>query len=202
MDLENKKLPHPFSDSEEQKKSLTLLLVSDIHMETKKLEKLKLYFIEKFQRRVHYVLLPGDFDNLDNNNPKQSFDNTFYENISNVLSFLEFASVPMIYIPGNHDSPKLFKEKVHLTQHSILAQKEAYELTEGLQIVGLGGSVPGYTEKDGQLNKVWEGYPYQSDAEFSEDLKKVVEKHCRDDIQTILMTHCGAIYFNNKYGYN
>ena len=186
------KLPHPFSDADEQKKSITLLLVSDIHLDTKKLEKLKLYFIEKFQRRVHYVIASGDFDNIDNNNAKTSFDTTFYENISNILSFLEFASVPVIYIPGNHDSPKLFKEKVHLTQHSILVQREAYELTEGLQIVGLGGSIPGYAEKEGQLNKVWEGYPYPNDTDFGEDLKKVLDKHCcSEDVQSILMTHIG-----------
>jgi len=193
MEFENtSKLPHPFSDMDEQKKALTLLLVSDIHLDTKKLEKLKLFFIEKFHRRVHYVLAPGDFDNLDNLSTKPSFDTTFYENISNILSFLEFASVPVIYIPGNHDSPKLFKEKVHLTQHSILAQKEAYELTEGLQIVGLGGSVPGVTESQGQTKEVWRGYPYSNDSDFNEDLKKVMDKHCcNEDVQTILMTHVG-----------
>ena len=187
--VENKTLPQVVSNSEEPVTSLTFLLVSDIHMQTDNLEKLKRYFNEEFKRPVHYVLLPGDFDNFNNSQPIS--ESTSYVNTSNILSFLEFASAPMIYIPGNHDSPRFYKERANLNQQAFYAQNNAYVLVEGLQLVGLGGSVPGYTETNGNSTQVWEGYPYQSDEEFGIDLKNVIEKYCRDDIQTLLMTHDG-----------
>lgn len=87
-------------------------------MATKKLEKLKLWYAKNCKQRIHYVFALGDFDNLDNLNPKKEDSINQLENISNVLTFLEFVSAPIIYIPGNHDTPELFSKEQKLTQHS------------------------------------------------------------------------------------
>jgi Predicted phosphoesterases, related to the Icc protein len=182
---------HPFEDRESQQKSLTILLVSDIHDDHKKLEKLKAWFGEKFKERCHYIFALGDFDNIKNNNPSPNAEINQYEKVSNILSFLEFASVPIYYIPGNHDAAGFFKETPTLTQHSKCIHKASVKIADGLQIVGLGGSGPAYLEKSGKNELYWEGYPYTTDNDFSEDLKAVLEKFCNENTQTILFTHWG-----------
>mmetsp|Transcript_24106 Transcript_24106/g.21174 ORF Transcript_24106/g.21174 Transcript_24106/m.21174 type:complete len:189 (+) Transcript_24106:98-664(+) len=175
------KLPHPFEDEKLKNNHLNILLVSDIHMGTKKLEKLKSWFYDKYKQRVHYVFASGDFDNIDNNNPSKT-DNQIkqYENLSNILAYLEFASVPIIYIPGNHDVPEILEKQTKLTQHSILIQNASYKLAEGLQVVGCGGSIPAFTRKNGKSELFWEGYPYSSDNDFGVDLRKALDKNCAD----------------------
>jgi Icc-related predicted phosphoesterase len=144
MQESTKTLSHPFDDNESHQKSLNILLVSDIHNDTKRLEKLKAWFSEKYKQRCHYVFALGDFDNINNNKPSPNLESTQYELISNMLSFLEFASVPILYIPGNHDAAGFYKEKPNLTQHSKILNKNALKIGEGLQVVGLVGSIPGY----------------------------------------------------------
>jgi Icc-related predicted phosphoesterase len=142
--------PNPFDMTLEPKKSLTILLVSDIHNEHKKLDKLKLWFLQKFQSKVDYIFATGDFDTINNDIKVSSSDPIQYEKITNILSFLEFAVVPVIYLPGNHDAAGLFKEYPKLTQHSEMLHIGSYQLAEGLQAVGVGGSSPAYIEKNGK----------------------------------------------------
>lgn len=67
-------------------------------------------------------------------------------------------------------------------------QKE-FVLEVGLKVVGLGGSTPGYTDIN-YKNKVWEGFPYQSDKEYEKDIDAVFKK---DELKTssIFLTHVG-----------
>ena len=62
--------------------------------------------------------------------------------ITNMLSYLEFFSIPILYIPGNHDPYSLYipdpnygmSQNGHksLTQFSTNLHLEAYELAEDL----------------------------------------------------------------------
>ena len=59
----------------------------------------------------------------------------------------------------------------------------------GLSVVGLGGSLPGYSDVN-FTNKVWDGYPYQSEEEFEKDIDAVFKS---DSLSTskIFLTHMG-----------
>ncbi len=59
----------------------------------------------------------------------------------------------------------------------------------GLSIVGLGGSLPAYVDVE-YKNKVWEGYPYQSETEYEKDIDQVFHE---DELNTskIYLTHMG-----------
>jgi hypothetical protein len=55
--------------------------------------------------------------------------------------------------------------------------------------VGLGGSLPAYTDVE-YSKKVWEGYPYQSEEEYAKDIQSVFYG---DELNTskIYLTHMG-----------
>lgn len=180
---------HPFGSKDKADRELTLILVSDLHYATDKLEKLKNWYVEKNKERINYVIGLGDFDNLDNDDPdtQKELPSKLESNISNELLYLEFFSVPILYIPGNHDAPSLFSEKPTLTQHSVNIHGTAYKLAEGLQIVGFGGSLPGYN-KDKQI---WAGWPFKSDVELATKFKEIAQSQLNSSTQTILATHVG-----------
>lgn len=112
------------------KSSITFILISDLHMNHKKLEKLKSWYFSFLEEKVDFLFVLGDFDNL--NNPCSRRDQIDSEaRISNILSFLEFFACPIIYLPGNHDPDTLFQieedinpnELKKLTQHSVNLHK-------------------------------------------------------------------------------
>ena len=180
---------HPFGAKEKADRELTLMLVSDLHVATDKLEKLKNWYVEKNKERINYVIGLGDFDNLDNNDPEtqKELPSKLESNISNELLYLEFFSVPILYIPGNHDAPSLFTERPTLTQHSTNIHGRAFKLAEGLQIVGFGGSLPGYIGE----KQHWRGWPFKSDEELAANFKEIAQGHLNSATQTILATHVG-----------
>ncbi len=61
----------------------------------------------------------------------------------------------------------------------------------GLSIVGLGGSIPAYTDV-AYKNKVWEGFPYDNEEVFEKDIDAVFLKDKDSlDISKIYLTHVG-----------
>ena len=193
MDFHSR-LEHPFDQIEKPATKLNLLLLSDIHNAIKRLEKLKNWHVEFNKEQLHFVLILGDTDNLNNNDAssKNILPGLLENGVSNVLKFLEFFSVPILYIPGNHDSPTLFtNDSFSLTPYSTNIHLKNYMIAEDLQIVGLGGSLPGYiANQDGIMIQVWESYPYDEKS-FEADLNPLIKKFCKKELQTILVTHNG-----------
>lgn len=115
------------------------------------------------------------------------------------LEMLSELGVPVYYIPGNvtitqHDSARLF---THLHQDRVidipnvkLLTESPIQLSEGLQLIGLGGSPPSYIEN---THKLWNGFPYDT----REDCDKAVNTYLKPLIpeqgQVIIMTHFGPI---------
>lgn len=106
--------------------SYNFLIISDLHMNHKKLEKLKSWYFAYDNNKIDYLLILGDFDNLKSPTPISEISES-ESRISNILSFVEFFGCPILYIPGNHDPSSLFQIDVQtnpleikkLTQHSI-----------------------------------------------------------------------------------
>lgn len=70
---------------------------------------------------------------------------------------------------------------------------KSVRVAPNLTLLGLGGSVPSFTPEGQQ---VWEGYPYQSDDKFGEDVRQlldpVVNSEATPPKETyLLMTHNG-----------
>ncbi len=116
-----------------EKPSLTFIIISDLHMNHKKIEKLKSWYFSFVEEKVDYLFVLGDFDNLRYPCSKQEQIDS-EARIANLLSFLEFFACPIIYLPGNHDPDTLFKieeeinpdELKKLTQHSINLHKRKF----------------------------------------------------------------------------
>lgn len=62
-----------------------------------------------------------------------------------------------------------------------------------MEIVGFGGSVPGYRDKE-RKDQVWKGYPFNSNEALAEQLlnKSIFpSQDLQIENQLIYMTHCG-----------
>ena len=57
---------NPFDYDDKDKDKLSLLCITDIHMNKKKLEKLKNWYVEFCTDKYDYVIITGDFDNIPN----------------------------------------------------------------------------------------------------------------------------------------
>jgi len=110
-----------------------------------------------------------------------------------VLTHLEsFIPSKIFYIPGNHDAISLFEEHYALTDKSENIHKRRVKLTDNLQLIGLGGSLPGYQLNDeNKLVRIWESYPYPEEINFENDLSPLIKENCTSDVQTLLITHNG-----------
>jgi len=187
-------LGHPFDDKEKPKTQITLLLVSDIHNAIKRLEKLKNWHVDINRDQIHYVLVLGDTDNLNNNDPSSQslIEGVVEATISNILTFLEFFSVPIIYLPGNHDATSLFSDQPpQLTQYSTNLHQKNLVIGDGLQLLGLGGSLPGYIfDTEGKKTELWKAYPYD-EVNFEADMMPMLQKYTSPDLETLLLTHNG-----------
>lgn len=92
---------------------LNIIFITDQHDKTHYIEKLKHWHITKEVKDVNLVLLGGDFDNLENATPyEEKPEHILAESkFCTHLSFLEFFSSQIYYVPGNHDAPQFFFSK-------------------------------------------------------------------------------------------
>ena len=194
---------NPFEFSKRLEQTISFLLLSDIHRADKKVEKLKNWYLNLNEKIIDYVIISGDMDTLQNEEKdKQILDKEVCSKseayISNLLTYIEVFSCPLIIIPGNHDPYSMFipnknidEEKLpKLTQHSTNIHKGNFIINDELQIIGLGGSVPGFY-KDDDKNEIWTGFPYSNDSQLKEDLNLTMKKNFDKNKQTILLTHVG-----------
>lgn len=202
MEKETESKPNNKTDKKTQQDHLTIILLSDIHMARTMLDLLKIWFLSKKIQNIDYVLCQGDFHNLeevDQQNPT-TLDGA-EKDIGSVLSFLEFFHAPILYIPGNHDSIRMFKSDAPvLTEKSFNVHGKRIEIVPGLQVVGFGGSIPAFDSKTKE--KEWQGYPFKSDDEYKKEFVPVVERYCSPSVQTILMTHVGPMCSSTSHSYS
>ena len=122
------------------------------------------------------------------------------------MNELEGFADDLLYIPGNHDPITLFNKDKN--QLPILSSNldgnlhmATYQLRKDpdLVIMGLGGCVQNFSQKDGEENreKVWEPFPYKDEdhKEFNEALATLWQlgqsQYPKPGTQFILMTHEG-----------
>lgn len=189
-----------FTDKMVEASRYKIMFVSDYHMAKEKAEKLKLWYLAQEKRDVTLVICGGDFDNLHQQSIHKTAENMESEaRISAFLTFLEFFSCPIYYVPGNHDPPSMFLSEglagsaKFLTQHSHNVHLKLTPLAKGLSICGLGGCVPAKQTdlKTGEVKSVWEGYPYQEEAFMKPDADILQSLVDQSKDQIIFLTHCG-----------
>jgi len=110
--MESKKIPkNPLIEKITKKKRMKFLVISDIHMTFNKLDKLKNWYFNINDEQFDYILCPGDFENLTEKRRDPKVCKEAEIQIASVLSYIEFISVPVLYVPGNHDPITLFEAK-------------------------------------------------------------------------------------------
>lgn len=67
-------------------------------------------------------------------------------------------------------------------------------LEVGLSIVGLGGSLPGYSDPE-HTKQCWDSFPYKTEEEFSKDVESVFKQEDLH-ISKIYLTHMGPALSN------
>ena len=122
---------------------LNIIFITDQHDKTHYIEKLKHWYITKEFKDVNLVILGGDFDNLENEIPtEEKPDHILAESkFSTHLSFLEFFSSQIYYVPGNHDAPQLYYSKEPngklpiLTPFSHNVHKNCVQIAKDLYLI-------------------------------------------------------------------
>ena len=104
----------------------------------------------------------------------------------------------MLYIPGNHDPLSLFSgpdaaPKLS-TNDGANVHKSIKKVGDNLYVIGLGGCVQNFVQKDGvgALEKCWDPFPYgeEDHSRFNADLDELWAK-VPENAQVIVMTHDG-----------
>ena len=66
---------------------------------------------------------------------------------------------PLFFVPGNHDCKVFYETQSQVGKFPFTnIHNRIVELSEGLDLMGLGGSTPGLVEGD----PVWSGFPYNN----------------------------------------
>ena len=92
-----------------------------------------------------------------------------------------------------HDAITTFNTEGQDTDTSpINLHMRKVTVAPNLQLLGLGGSVPGFRRGE----KIWDGFPYRTDDEYNTDLSKLIQpllegSKFRASDAVILMTHVG-----------
>ena len=200
----------------EDKKSLKIFVVSDIHDD---IDKIKI-LVEKYKdEKFDYVFCCGDVIDvpIGKNDVKEVTD-PYVVKLKNIFLELEKLA-PILWVPGNHEPGFYFKDdyKEEETPKSTNLHKKIKKLDDKLYVVGLGGCTPIMTGHNWKHNFVffkelnlekdfkYSGYPYnaapnsfhKSDDIFIDDLNKSVDKAKKEggeDIQIIYLTHIGPLY--------
>jgi Icc-related predicted phosphoesterase len=168
--------------------------VSDIHSSFDHLANLKTWYTQN-PEKFDYIFATGDFDSMKiSPGDAVTETNTNYTELTRNLSGLEHFSTPILYIPGNHDPIGLFSQHPRLTPNSYSIQNKSLLIAENLQVVGMGGSLPGYWEQADKYEINLDAYPYRNETEYNTDLQNIIEKEISkkaEQVQTVLLTHTG-----------
>jgi len=156
---------------------LNIVIVSDVHARIDRIHQLLDWLSEDDNVPVTDLLLvSGDIANrnmqAEDRGSESAIANTTAQ-MSLVLAELENVCARLVYVPGNHDSPKSYIEPLpSLSIHSCNAHGRQIRVLPDVVVVGVGGSTP-VVYDDKPLE--WSAFPYKSD----EDLKAVMDRALR-----------------------
>ncbi|MES1915762.1 MAG: hypothetical protein MHM6MM_007664 [Cercozoa sp. M6MM] len=168
---------------------LRLLAVSDIHhslLDNQLIDALKQELAKRDSTSVDYVLCPGDFLNLKDED--QQSDERVSEAEQQVhqmcATLSQFGTV--LLVPGNHDPHTMFDGTFDTPSNVVNVHGTSVEIAPNLNVVGFGGSPEALQDSSVR----WTGYPFQSQAEAAAAFAASnVEQHV--NCNTILLTHVG-----------
>lgn len=176
---------------------MTALVYSDTHADPAALD--RFFAFEKSHPHPVYdaVLMPGDFSNIKFDQHADPVAESQAE--KDAVFTLEaitkhFPGIPVIFLPGNHETTKLYNDSF-VFPGALNLHRKALDILPGLTMLGFGGAVPGIAQDpSGHWTNVWEGYPQKTDAEFSAEIKAWFE-HTMEagekGRQYVMMTHLG-----------
>ena len=90
-------------------------------------------------------------------------------------------------------------EHKKLTQSSTNLHMATFQINKDLQILGLGGSIPAFKEKENK--PFYEGFPYMTDDELRKDIEKI-KGAFSEKTQTIFLTHNGPENSSTSLNYS
>ena len=208
------------------KNNIRILIISDIHQESSKIDKLRKY-CEYNKITYDYIFCMGDFDSL---YIKEQQDDIIIEEsieiIKNILQLLETLCKRIFYIPGNHDPKILFsKNSPQLALYSQNIHKKIIEIEDNLLLIGIGGCIPNFysdSEKNfhtfnydlENINKnciQYKGFPYcndykeiniiKSDEMYLNDIIEIFQEYEQmkyKNKQIIFLSHSGPIWSDSS----
>ena len=180
--------------------SLSILVLSDTHMNKEAMNDLQRYKREHPEEFALYdlVIHCGDFSTQESD-PRDAINPPSLVDFNYTTTWLN-ATFPEIkrgfFVPGNHDAAEMFPKPQGIVQVEGEGEGEGEgvsniesnietnienihlgerEIAANLRIVGLGGSIPcKQLQKDKKAwMDVWHSYPYKDDGDFSKDLQLV-----------------------------
>ncbi|KAJ3443618.1 metallophosphoesterase [Anaeramoeba flamelloides] len=172
---------------------INILFVSDIHENFDNLDTVTKYVTSK-TKNYDLILFGGDFVTIPKPQEATEEELKIAENTTKkLITQLEKLGQQLIYIPGNHDSSRLFNNLILGSKKNTTNLHKGYQLIgQNLVIAGLGGSVVGI--QNGEV--IWDAYPYHSNDLAKKDLEQLLDdlkkdKKLPEKYQLILLTHCG-----------
>ncbi|KAJ3362610.1 hypothetical protein GGF32_005850 [Allomyces javanicus] len=186
--------------------NLTLLHITDVHEAVDAVARVRTLLTTRVTH-IDAVLVTGDLLNLfhplddEPNQPYIPTDAKVEAAWTRVLhdaiaTGLAGATVPVMWVPGNHDPTESWDQKAWLDSkgptnlHGV--HGKPVRLAPGLVAVGLGGSVPA---DDTTGKPIWPGCPHRTDADFAAALAHDVTPHilaaANAGDQVVLLTHSG-----------
>jgi len=137
-------------------KKLKILIISDINSNFMYLQKLKEWQL-KNNIYFDYIFFAGNFLKHTNfSNKTEEKENIAIQEaeMSTLITFLENINLNIFYIGGLNDPKNLFmKNPPTLTIKSINIHKQCVKIFDDLYLIGLGGMIPQFINKNNENNK-------------------------------------------------
>ena len=203
------------SSKEKNSSTFNFFIISDTHENLDSLHKIVKKVLDS-KEKFDYVLCAGDIVTVPNGkNDDPEYEEKYTKIVNELVNELEQIA-PVLWVPGNHDPGNSFKEEGKVSFKGTNLHKSLFKLSDDLIILGLGGNppildggcyCPGYvpfSTLDYDKFK-YAGYPYnaspdsyeKSDELYAKDLDFMIKKakvEYGDNVQMILLTHCGPSY--------
>lgn len=145
--------------------------------------------------RIDILFIGGDFANIQHKDIEEEEEEeemektedrkrkrTYEETLLQVLSAL---SIPILWIPGNHDSTESFFPTGGMNKETVNIHNRVIQIAEDLYVAGFGGSV---SALDNQKQLVWKGYPVAKGDFNVSQLQKSIAKLPKSS-SLVIMTH-------------
>ena len=184
------------SNSNDRQQSLSILLVSDVHLATDQIPKIRQQLslssggdtTNEAQSNtnnghdshlVDVALLAGDMCSLKGEqytDPEALRDAV--QHIASMVRELSRLARRVFWIPGNHDPMSTFDPQSTDSRNigGVNVHGTVVTVTDGLVLAGFGGSVPAFYDESRHSEQVWTGYPYETEEDFAREFEPFVSR--------------------------